>query len=127
MKRLGEPVKFNYLSMIQYTSGTLSIGLKKDGSLVAMGDNHYGQCNVSGWKLFYDLDDYIAAFDERKQYMQQRMLEKKLAKREKINNLIKEQANLREELSALKGLFSGRRRKEIETRLLHIEQELKQQ
>lgn len=108
-------------------SGTLSVGLKKDGSLVAMGDNYYGQCNVSGWKLFYNLDDYIAAFDERKRYMQQRIHEKKLAKREKINNLMREQANLREELSALKGLFSGGRRKEIEARLFHIEQELKHQ
>lgn len=26
------------------------IGLKKDGTVVAVGDNDYGQCNVSGWK-----------------------------------------------------------------------------
>lgn len=106
-------------------AGTLTVGLKRDGSLVAMGDNYYGQCNVSGWKLFHDIDNYICAIDERKQHLQKQILEVKNIKQEKVNNLSKEQANLKEELSALKGLFVGRRRKEIEERLLQIEQEIK--
>ena len=27
-----------------------TVGLKADGSIVAVGDNESGQCNVSGWK-----------------------------------------------------------------------------
>ena len=27
-----------------------TVGLKKDGTVVAVGDNYYGQCNVSGWR-----------------------------------------------------------------------------
>ena len=27
-----------------------TIGLKSDGTLVAVGGNEYGQCNVSGWR-----------------------------------------------------------------------------
>ena len=28
-----------------------TIGLKANGTLVAVGDNYYGQCNVSAWTL----------------------------------------------------------------------------
>jgi len=27
------------------------VGLKSDGTVVAVGDNTYGQCDVSGWDL----------------------------------------------------------------------------
>jgi alpha-tubulin suppressor-like RCC1 family protein len=27
-----------------------TLGLKSDGTVVAMGDNEYGQCDVSGWR-----------------------------------------------------------------------------
>ena len=27
-----------------------TVGLKSDGTVVAVGDNYYGQCDVSGWK-----------------------------------------------------------------------------
>ncbi|MBG9944638.1 hypothetical protein ABD77_22215 [Brevibacillus formosus] len=27
-----------------------TVGLKLDGTVVAVGDNEYGQCNVSGWR-----------------------------------------------------------------------------
>ena len=30
--------------------GFCTVGLKADGSVVAVGQNNYGQCNVSGWK-----------------------------------------------------------------------------
>ncbi|MBQ7879623.1 MAG: RCC1 repeat protein [Clostridia bacterium] len=29
-----------------------TVGVKKDGAVVAVGNNEYGECNVSGWKLF---------------------------------------------------------------------------
>ncbi|MBW7452941.1 chromosome condensation regulator, partial [Paenibacillus sepulcri] len=28
----------------------LSVGLKSDGTVVAVGDNEYGQCDVGGWR-----------------------------------------------------------------------------
>lgn len=103
-------------------SGTLSVGLKKDGTLVAMGDNHYGQCNVSGWKLFYDLSDYVSSFESRKEVLYKKLQEEKRLKKEKMDGLLREQSQLKEELSTLKGLFTGRRRKEIEERLSQIEE-----
>ena len=27
-----------------------TIGLKSDGTVMAVGDNEYGQCDVSGWR-----------------------------------------------------------------------------
>ncbi|MEL1135761.1 RCC1 domain-containing protein [Desulfitobacterium sp. THU1] len=27
-----------------------TIGLKSDGTVTAVGDNNYGQCDVSGWR-----------------------------------------------------------------------------
>ena len=27
-----------------------TVGLKSDGTVVAVGDNEYGQCDVSGWR-----------------------------------------------------------------------------
>ena len=38
----------NWLS----TAESHIVGLKADGTVVAAGDNNYGQCEVSGWKLF---------------------------------------------------------------------------
>ena len=73
-----------------------TVGLRADGTVVATGKNSDGQCGVSGWKLFYTLDT-IAQTRER--------------------------AALQAELAGLKGLFTGKRRKEIEARLAEIETE----
>ena len=73
-----------------------TVGLKLDGTVVAVGYNFLDQCNVSDWKLFYTKEELLA-----------------------------EKAALEKELPTLKGLFSGKRRKEIESRLAEIEAELK--
>ena len=73
-----------------------TVGLKLDGTVVAVGYNFFGQCNVSDWKLFYTKEELLA-----------------------------EKAALEKELPTLKGLFSSKRRKEIENRLAGIETELK--
>ena len=73
-----------------------TVGLKLDGTVVAVGYNFLGQCNVSDWKLFYTKEELLA-----------------------------EKAALEKELPTLKGLFSSKRRKEIENRLAGIETELK--
>ena len=46
-------------------------------------------------------------------------------RKERIASLTAEKTSLNTELSNLKGIFSGKRRKEIETRLADIETELK--
>ena len=35
--------------------GHHTVGLKLDGTVVAVGDNRYGQCNVSDWNLIQDI------------------------------------------------------------------------
>ena len=32
--------------------GDHTVGLKSDGTVVATGDNEYGQCDVFGWQLY---------------------------------------------------------------------------
>lgn len=36
------------------------VGLKLDGTLVAIGDNEFGQCNLSTWKLFDNVNELFA-------------------------------------------------------------------
>ena len=75
---------------------THTVGLKADGTLVTAGYNGDNQCNVNGWKLFSSKEELIA-----------------------------EKGKLTSEVANLKGLFSGKRHKEIESRLAEIETELK--
>ncbi len=94
------------------------IGLRSDGTVVYTGVTDDGRCNVSNWKFFNSIDTLE---------QERREIEKKeLIKREHLRvELNKEQAALKTELGNLKGLFSGKRRKEIEARLAEIEAELK--
>ena len=41
------PIEFTVL--MKAAGGWHTVGLKADGSVVAVGDNEYGQCGVSGW------------------------------------------------------------------------------
>ena len=81
--------------------GGYIVGLKSDGTLVATGCNWHGQCNIQDWKLFTNFET----------------LEEEQAKAKK--------AALETELANLKGPFTGRRRREIEAKLVEIEMELK--
>lgn len=38
-------VKINIAAACRHT-----VGLKSDGTVVAVGDNKYGQCDISGWR-----------------------------------------------------------------------------
>ncbi len=78
--------------------GRYTVGLRSDGTVVAVGDNRDGQCNVFGWRLFNRLEELEYRCEER--------------------------AALQEELVGLNGLFAGRRRREIETQLMRIDEEL---
>ena len=97
-----------------------TVGLLADGTVVATknkGVIDTGEWNVSGWKLFNSVQTIEA---ERKAAW-----EKEEAKRKaKLKALNEEKAWLQTELANLKGLFTGKRRKEIEARLAQIEKEL---
>lgn len=97
-----------------------TVGLRADGTVVAVGDNSCGQCNVRDWKLFSSietLDQELAeAQERRKQEAEKRCEAHKAA-------LAQECAALQAELAGLKGLFTGKRRKEIMARLAEIETE----
>lgn len=81
-----------------------TVGLKSDGTVVAVGCNDDRRCDVSGWKLFQSAETI---------------------KEERIEAKKQEKSALEQELTSLKGLFAGKRRKEIESRLVEIEIELK--
>ena len=97
----------DWRDIIAIAAGTHhTVGLKSDGTVVAAGDNEKGQCNVGDWKLICTEEDLAAL------------------KNTKRASLTAEKTTLQTELSNLKGLFSGKRRKEVESRLAEIEKEL---
>ena len=130
-----------------------TVGLKADGTVVAVGNNECGQCNVSNWKLCTQKSDKkpdakdrgdkrinqtanssedlrhskIDSFIEwAEDFAQQKDLEKQndLKRQQKIKELNSEKAFLQKELPSLKGLFLGKRRKEIEARIKQIDIEI---
>ena len=117
-------------NIIQVAAGAVhTVGLCKNGTVVATGDNDEGQCDVSTWKLFNSFDALLKDINEAEEpgegarkeagiFVDPERLARKFA-------LMKEQSTLNNELSTLKGLFSGKRRKEIEARLAQIDAELK--
>lgn len=77
-----------------------TVGLKEDGTVVAAGSNKSGQSQVTDWKLFNNIDTIHQEWMSAKE---------------------NEYAELKKELANLKGLFSGKRRTEIETRMAELE------
>ena len=131
-----------------------TVGLRSDGTVVATEYtgariDYHGQCEVSGWKLFNSFETIEAerkataerAEAEQKAAEEKREAERKAAiernataekaeaerrlKAEKSESLIKERNRLLVEKAKLTGLFTGRRRREIEERLAQIDAELK--
>ena len=121
--------------------GTHTVGLKSDGTAVAVGFNDNGRCNVDQWQKLFDSVDTLeqdraaaweaarvrreeeARLEEERRIAREKAEAERKAKRKTA--LVTERAALQTELASLKGLFTGKRRKEIETRLAAIEQELK--
>ena len=115
------------------------IALKSDGTVLAAGANTCGECDITQWKLFDRIETLPAerrmametAKAERRVAAQKAEAERKAAaakaeaeRKAKIVSLEAERAALSEELKNLKGLFTGKRRKEIEARLDEISSEL---
>ena len=105
------------------------MGLRPDGTVVAAkytGDlkDYCGQCDVSGWKLFNNADNYE---EECKKAVEERKERERIAEEErqkKIAELTRQKAEIEAELPNLQGLFKSGRRKEAEERLARIKEEL---
>ena len=97
------------------------IALKSDGRVIAAGGNKFHQCDVDGWRLFNSVEEVLPARERGAQKYQAELV---IDKRNKIDSLTNERNSLQTELSNLNGLFSGRRRKEIQSRLTEIDAEL---
>ena len=95
-----------------------TVGLKADGTVVAVGENHDGRCNVSGWRLFQSVDTLEEKREEAKKRLEQE-------KARRIAQLQQQRADVQSELANLKGLFTGMRRRELESKLAEINNELK--
>ena len=103
-----------------------TVGLKADGTVVAVGSNLHGQCDVSDWKLFNSMDTLEqeqADARKRAEEERRRIAEEKARRRSELES---EKDSLQAKLANLKGLFTGMRRREIESRLTEIDAELKQ-
>lgn len=85
-----------------------SVCLKSNGTLIPFGH----QCDVSGWKLFNSIDT-----------LRQERIE---ARQHHLESLEEEQIKLQIELANLKGLFSRRRRREIESKLKEIKSRIEE-
>ena len=136
------------------TEGHHTVGLKSDGTVVAVRDNDYGKCHVSDWKLFQNLEtieeereqarlrrekeaekarkreEQLRAEREKakREKAEREKAEREKAEREKAERkaaLEREKTALQTELANLRGLFTGKRRREIESRLAQIEKDLK--
>ena len=114
------------------TAWKFTVGLKADGTLVATGENDNGQCDVNGWKLFNSIDTLDQEIEEGREAAREAAriaAEREAAERERLRQaelekLKDERAALRDELAALKGLFTGKRRKAIEAKLEEINRQI---
>lgn len=116
--------------------GNETLGLRSDGTVVAVGDNSCGRSDVQNWRLFNSIDTLeqeragVRACWETER--KQRETEDADAERKQLEEIAQkrtlletEQAKLQTELIGLKGLFTRRRRREIEARLEAIEEKQK--
>ena len=104
-----------------------TVGLKADGTVVAVGSNRCGRCDVSGWRLFNSFENLEQERIEAKAERQRQGAERQRQEAERqarITALNAEKQSLQAELPTLKGLFSGGKRRQIEARLAQIETEL---
>lgn len=89
------------------------IGIRKNGTIVA--DSYIYTRGMEDWRLFQNIDTLE---QERAAHQEKR--------KEARRRLEAERTALQSELANLKGLFSGKRRKEIEARLAAIAKELEE-
>ena len=113
-----------------------TVGLKADGTVVAVGNDLYGKRAVSGWKLFVNVEQAWQQNNARIEQMRKAAAERAEAERKaaveraeaerqaKIANLNQKKTDLRAELANLRGLFTGKRRKELEAQIAEADEQL---
>lgn len=108
----GESTKWTDIVSI-YRGYSDVYGIRKDGTVVATDDER-----ISGWRLFNSIDTLEQERTEGLARARAEHLAKEKAKADRIAQkraeLQAERDKLQAELSQLRGLFSGKRRKEIE-------------
>ena len=140
--------------VIAFHQGINTFLLHSSGALTVKEDcyaNDQGQCDITGWKLFDNLDSFI---EKRKQIKEgflalaerieaerknaeeaerRRQVEAERRRQEKIKKVNQQIAAKKQdkrsaevELANLKGLFTGRRRKELEAEIAKAEEQLAQ-
>ena len=115
--------------------GYHTVGLKADGTVVAVGCNVYGECDVSGWRLF----NHFETLDQERKEAAERAERERIAAEQrrkeendrkcreisgKIVAAQQRQAAAQAELANLKGLFTGKRRKELEAEIASLDRQL---
>ena len=129
LKRKGIQKVSDWKNIVAIAAGhNHTIGLKEDGSVVAVGDNNSGQCDVSGWKLFNSLEtiEEERKADREKAEEQDRKVRERQEQQRKSRIEIRnrEKQKIQDEINQLKGLFAGKRKKELEEKLKVIDKEL---
>lgn len=124
-----------------------TMGLKSDGTVVATSSNEFGVYNASEWRLFENEEDLDRCIEKRRAELKklkenvvreradsfkmkaagcQIEIEKLKGKITRIETNLKvsdeKTQALQQELAELKGIFSGKRRKEIELELSELNQ-----
>ncbi len=118
----------NWTDIVAIAASNHAVGLKADGTVVAVGQNTGGQCNIQVWKLFNN----FAVLEQERAEIKKRTVAERIAQQQrikaehqqKIAALEEQKKTLQAELSNCKGLFSVGKRKGLETRLAQIEKEL---
>ena len=106
-----------------------TVGIRADGTVVAVGDTiGKDSCKVTNWRLFNNIDGLK---NERKlmsdsfKEEQKRAWERFVAEQKaKFSSLQQERTALINELNALKGLFTGRRRRQLTAQIAQIDAQL---
>ena len=96
-----------------------TVGLREDGTVVTTNKPRYysGQCEVGGWKLFDSLEELEQRITAIRDGRKQALYSKLAASRQRQNAA-------QTELSNLKGLFLGRRRKELEAEIVSLDRQI---
>lgn len=93
------------------------VAVKKDGTMLCHGKEGK-QFNLSGVRLFEDIDSFIENHDARIAKLKD---EEKAHKRAAIEKVIEQK---KAELASLKGLFTGARRKQLEAEIAELNNKL---
>ena len=135
----------NWTDIVDVAAGTDHIvGLKADGTVLAVGDNKYGQCKVSDWENIVAVDTDNSGYATIGIKADGTVLitpnpHIRVGKKSQIDNwrpfnnintiesetLKQKRSKLQAELNSFKMRFNGKRRKEIEAQLEEIENKLK--